>query len=567
MAAFMTGGAIAWLGNTLLATSLLLVLVLLIRRPVARLFGPQLAYALWAIPALRMVLPPVPVWSAPDVAGASVPAAMSAPGSAALIAASPVPTAPTVTESLLQALPDWWPLALAALWAGGVMIHLGWQWSMHRRLIRLLADADMMGRAGRVRLLISPAVKGPLSFGLRNPVVVLPPADRLGFSAAEQDLAIAHELTHHRRGDLWANFAASLFAALHWFNPLIVRAWTAFRFDQEAACDATVLDRADAATRSRYARALAKVATGRATAFSCPTETPPVRTIPMFASPMLGAEKLKERVSMIAQPTRSAGRRRFGTAMVVVLLFGALTATATSYAVDAQQPPAPPAPPSVPAPPAAPLPPGELSIITMPEGEGEHVTRIERDGATIILRTTHALSQEELARLVAEAEASRAEADRMAGTGEAADGAAPRQVRTIMIRRHGDAGQVDTSSASPVPPVPPMPPLPPVPPGEHRIVLRQVGGDGAPMALPEGCRAGSTHLVNVDQSSGEGDATRRVRLINCSDGPVTPAMRLGALRQARDSLAAAGEGEMGEARVAALRQLDREISQLEGQVR
>jgi hypothetical protein len=44
-------------------------------------------------------------------------------------------------------------------------------------------------------------------------------------------------------------------------------------------------------------------------------------------------------------------------------------------------------------------------------------------------------------------------------------------------------------------------------------------------------------------------------------------MRLGALRQARDSLAAAGEGEMGEARVAALRQLDREISQLEGQVR
>jgi hypothetical protein len=498
-------------------------------------------------------------------------------GAAELIAVAQGPSALPVAASLWQALPDWWPLALFALWAGGVVIHLGWQWSMHRRMTRMLADAETLGRAGRVRLLISPAVSGPLSFGLMDPVVVLPPADRLGFSAAEQDLAIAHELAHHRRGDLWANFAAGLFAAMHWFHPLMVRVWTAFRFDQEAACDAAVLDRADAATRSRYARALAKVATGRTTEFSNLAEPLPVQAIPMFASPMLGAEKLKERVSMIAQPTRSAGRRRFGTAMVALLLCGAMTATATSFAVDAQEPPAPPlapTPPAAPQAPAAPLAPGEASILAITESEGEHVTRIERDGSTIILRTSQALSQEELVRLVAEAEASRVEVERVAGTGEAAanaaGGATPRQVRTIMIRRHGEAGPVDMSAAPPVPPTSPaspLPPMPPVPPGEHRIVLRQVGGNGTPMALPAGCRAGSTHLVNVDQRSGEGDAARRVRLINCSDGPVTPALRLGALRQARDSLASAPESEMGEARAAALRELDREIGVLEGQVR
>ena len=38
------------------------VLVLLLRGLVARHFGPRQAYALWAIPAARMLLPPLPTW-------------------------------------------------------------------------------------------------------------------------------------------------------------------------------------------------------------------------------------------------------------------------------------------------------------------------------------------------------------------------------------------------------------------------------------------------------------------------------------------------------------------------
>ena len=38
---------IDWLIDTTLYTGLLIALVLLVRRPVARWFGPQLAYALW----------------------------------------------------------------------------------------------------------------------------------------------------------------------------------------------------------------------------------------------------------------------------------------------------------------------------------------------------------------------------------------------------------------------------------------------------------------------------------------------------------------------------------------
>lgn len=57
-----------WLTDTFIWTAALIMLVLLIRRPVARHFGPQAAYALWALPLIRLVLPPLtlPAWMAPS---------------------------------------------------------------------------------------------------------------------------------------------------------------------------------------------------------------------------------------------------------------------------------------------------------------------------------------------------------------------------------------------------------------------------------------------------------------------------------------------------------------------
>ena len=47
-------------GDTMVATALLVLAVLLIRKPFARHFGPHLTYALWLVPALRLILPPLP---------------------------------------------------------------------------------------------------------------------------------------------------------------------------------------------------------------------------------------------------------------------------------------------------------------------------------------------------------------------------------------------------------------------------------------------------------------------------------------------------------------------------
>ena len=48
-----------WLIGTLLATTGLIVLVLLIREPVRRHFGARVAYGLWLIPAARLLMPTI----------------------------------------------------------------------------------------------------------------------------------------------------------------------------------------------------------------------------------------------------------------------------------------------------------------------------------------------------------------------------------------------------------------------------------------------------------------------------------------------------------------------------
>ena len=46
--------------ETLLAVSVLIAIVLMVRRSVSRHFGAGIVYLLWAIPVVRLFLPPLP---------------------------------------------------------------------------------------------------------------------------------------------------------------------------------------------------------------------------------------------------------------------------------------------------------------------------------------------------------------------------------------------------------------------------------------------------------------------------------------------------------------------------
>ncbi|KQM20475.1 hypothetical protein ASE73_16985 [Sphingomonas sp. Leaf24] len=255
---------IGWAVETIAAATLLMLLVLMLRGPVARRFGPQAAYALWALPALRMILPPIPdAWRPVDIAPIG---AATEPGF--IMLGVPVAEVP--------ALPQGWgmadvPLAIIALWFLGAVAFVTWHVVQHRRFCaKVLASGRAKGVAnGHVKMIETRHAAGPLAFGVVHRYVAMPVDFRERYDEREQALALAHELGHHARGDLLANWVALVVLGCHWFNPVAWRAFRAFRADQEMACDAMVLARATPGVRHAYATAIVKSAHGQGLSAAC----------------------------------------------------------------------------------------------------------------------------------------------------------------------------------------------------------------------------------------------------------------------------------------------------------
>jgi len=303
---------IGWTIEALVASTLLMLIVLALRGPVARRFGAQAAYLLWLLPALRMILPRVPETAVPvqampvhiDIARLIAAAALRAHKAPAATAASPAS----------QIAVDWLSVGLI-LWLGGALSYLAWQLGRHHRFMAVaLEHADRGFLRGGIKVRLSPVVAGPLAAGIFHRHILLPEDFERRYTGAEQQLALAHELAHHRRGDLIANGAALAMLALHWFNPIAHWAYRAFRADQELACDATVLG-ASPESRSDYGRALIKSAAAG---------------MPGAAACALGpATELKRRITMIAHSTRSRARRLAGAGLATILVGAGLGLTAS----------------------------------------------------------------------------------------------------------------------------------------------------------------------------------------------------------------------------------------------
>jgi len=298
----------AWLVGSLIATSFLVGLVLLLRGPVLRTFGPNVAYALWALPALRMVLPPLPAWFAPvpETLGTAVPPLAIATAGAHALTILPSPSVTGLGGATL----------LFILWATGSIGWFGWQMLRYRFFLgRALRDAKLLGRECGVDVLVSPAVTGPMATGVLVKRILLPTDIVHRYTSGERRLALLHEGAHHDRRDILANLAALGFVAVHWWNPLAHFAYRCFRADQELACDATVLGGVGGDDRHAYGSALLKSASARTTTVACA---------------LSHKDELRRRLVTMTRPGFGMGRRitGAGAALMVVIAGVALTATA-----------------------------------------------------------------------------------------------------------------------------------------------------------------------------------------------------------------------------------------------
>jgi beta-lactamase regulating signal transducer with metallopeptidase domain len=402
---------VSWLTDTFIATAALIAAVLVLRRPVGRWFGPGMAYALWALPLLRLMLPPLLMPAEAPASADAVTYQLVAVDGAGAVAPSPAAV--------------WSDLApiLQAAWLAGALAFAFWRvWSYRAMRRALLADARALGEAGKVRLVETPHASAPVAFGLFDKVVALPPGFMEQPDRTARDLAIAHELEHHAGRDLAVNIAMQPLLALHWFNPLAWAGWRALRRDQEAACDARVLAGRCSAERAAYGRLIASFAQGPRLALAAP-----------MACPVLGEKSIIHRLRSLtmSQPSprrTAAGRLLIGAAALAL----PLTASITYAASEAPQAPEAPEAPEPPAAPEAPEAHVEKHVIVIQRDEKKHgdaassgegprkvviidrdgsseiddsalnTRTVVRDGRTYVFKTSKPMSQEEAEAKVAD---------------------------------------------------------------------------------------------------------------------------------------------------------------------
>lgn len=120
--------------------------------------------------------------------------------------------------------------------------------------------ARRLGVTDRLRICISKSQTSPLTFGWRNPMVVLPAP--LLDAPSDLRLALAHELVHIRRRDYPWQWSENLIGALFAIHPLVTVLRREAAVLREITCDADVL--AQLGERSRYARLLLQYSTASA---------------------------------------------------------------------------------------------------------------------------------------------------------------------------------------------------------------------------------------------------------------------------------------------------------------
>ncbi|MGK5080370.1 M56 family metallopeptidase [Janthinobacterium sp. HLX7-2] len=137
------------------------------------------------------------------------------------------------------------------------LAYSAWRYQRGRAMMHTLLTLAHPRRLHGLEVLQVDAPISPMLVGVWRPRLLLP-AHLAQFTPEQQQLVIAHELTHARRRDPLFLLLATILQALLWFNP--AARWLAGKlaWAQELGCDRHVLAGRSQRQRQQYAAALVK---------------------------------------------------------------------------------------------------------------------------------------------------------------------------------------------------------------------------------------------------------------------------------------------------------------------
>lgn len=109
-----------------------------------------------------------------------------------------------------------------------------------------------------VQITVQSYISSPSIIGFFRPQIIIT-KDSRDLNTKDISYIILHELSHHKRGDVVANYVLLMIQAIHWFNPIIWYMFKLIRQDMETATDERVIGFLREDEEKDYARALLKV--------------------------------------------------------------------------------------------------------------------------------------------------------------------------------------------------------------------------------------------------------------------------------------------------------------------
>ncbi len=305
--------------NWILSSSVLIMIILLLRLIFRGRLSLRLRYALW-LPVLFRLLLPLTVGSssisvlntlpeagpAPQIRFEITPVATQAveKGGAEVSPSPPaVSEAPSLSPVVYEKEMDltgilYWTYGCGAGIVGlsFLIIHL-----QFRRRLRHSRRPFVYSSPRYVY--VTEAVETPCLFGLFRPGIYVPP--EVAEDPETMAHCVVHEETHYRHGDhIWAVLRCLCFA-LHWYNPLVWLGAVLSGRDAELACDEAAIRRLGEERREAYGHTLLFLSSKESNGPS------------LTVSTMTGGKKyLKERITCIVKKPKMA----FYTPVVLLLI-------------------------------------------------------------------------------------------------------------------------------------------------------------------------------------------------------------------------------------------------------
>lgn len=325
----------AFLSQTLTLT-LAAAVLLAAKRLFLDKLSPRWQYGVWAILALRALLPAGLLGRTLLPGGRVVLEAARLQVELSLSSALTDPYGVTEVLAPVPLFPRGLPApgsitdALFYLYAAGVLLLALWSFLSYARLRAAIRRgpspapevlAQVEGVAARYgltaprRVVVLPGLESAFVCGPLRPVLALPgrPVD---------DKVLLHELLHLRHGDVWAGVGVCALRCLHWCNPLIWYCCDRIQNDCEALCDQRVLERLEGEERRAYGVILLSMADGR------------YARAPGTSSMANGGRNIKARIQAIARFRRyPAGMALASGCVAVVLALTCLGGTGSAVEV------------------------------------------------------------------------------------------------------------------------------------------------------------------------------------------------------------------------------------------